>query len=149
MLILRIKNTKKWHEALGVVWQLLHIHLLVHVDRSERFHSLTAIEGLVIFTMPYFKLLIQIMSAEKSEKLSWDQWNSVCLLGPGLEHLHMVLQMAEYSSRKWPLELSSPLEFSLAYKSLVSCPSLVPDIQNKELKFIKYTVIEYFSEYSK
>ena len=30
----------------------------------------------------------------KSQKLTWDQWNSICLLDPGLAHLHMVLQMA-------------------------------------------------------
>ena len=118
--MLRIKSIKKGCGALGVVQQLLHIHLLVHMDEREWFHGLRA-EDLVIFTLSYLMLLIQIMSTEKSQKLSGDHGNSVCLLGQGLEHLCMVLQMAESCLSKCPVELSYLFEFPLAYKSLVSC----------------------------
>lgn len=69
-----------------------------------------------------FKLLTRIMSAEENQKLSWDQWKCVCLLGPGWEHRTRFFrwQGIAKATNRWVV-LST--ELLLADKNPVSCPS--------------------------
>lgn len=127
--MLRIKCIQERCGGIGNHPIAFAFHLLVHMDECEWLHGPKTTEDLVIFTLSYLTLLIQIMSAEKSQKLRWDHGNSVCLLGQGLENLCMVLHMVGYCSSKSPVELSSPLQFPLAHKSLESCFSLIAGIQ--------------------